>query len=876
MLSKELVNYLSLGATLLTPTRRLALRINQEFNQIRASESAAWLSPLVFSLEDWCLALWEQNESSGKITQQLLNRQQSLCRFEEIISAACQEKLLQIGSTAKMAYQAWELLHHWLMLEEKWFTPENKEEETFLIWAKTYQDWLDENEFLDNAQCAKSLLPLLMEGEKKTVILYGFEDLAPVYVYFFESLAQAGWSILSRDSSSVNDKNQQYCFGFPDQMTEYQAAASWAKKRFLAGDQQIAIVVPELIHTREMIEKVFAQTFDPLLICSPSPEINPYFNISAAQPLANYPIIQALGAFLKCGLPEFSIKDYATALNSCFAAGFEDEKYKRNQHVTYLKTLLKEKITLNECLRALEKTDNQDALKQWIGILTKIKHLQENDSSKKSVSALAENFLALLQCIGWPGERPLNSIEHQVVKRGITLLQELSYFEEIIDKPNYAKVLALWQTLANNTPFQAENKKAPIQILGILEAAGQQFSHLWVTGLHNEAWPGVTKSNPFIPLSLQQAHFIPHASPQREYDYCLKVTQRLKSAAAEVIFSYPQKDKGSDLEPSELINLTPSSYDILEDANDQSVHRCESFFLQEDNLEILQDDSAPNHHNLQSIKGNATSLAYMAACPFKAFAALRLNAKQESWPALWLQPKDRGVLLHRILDTFWQEYENQNTLKAASPEIIEDKLKLLIALNLRPFMHKEASEIYFEAEKRTLFDMIALYLDVERTRPFFRVLKTEAKAHVHLAGIDFHLRFDRIDQTIENQLILIDYKTGQFSLEDMWGERPRAPQLPLYYLASVEDRPSALMAIKLQSKGCQFEGISEVELGLPGVEPMRGELTWQDLRGYWQSQLWTLVEKFVQGDARVSPLEGPNTCQYCDYQSLCRVNERKE
>ncbi len=53
--------------------------------------------------------------------------------------------------------------------------------------------------------------------------------------------------------------------------------------------------------------------------------------------------------------------------------------------------------------------------------------------------------------------------------------------------------------------FKPEDEGAPVQVMGMLEAAGLRFDHLWIMGLHDEALPAAASPNPFLPYSLQRA-----------------------------------------------------------------------------------------------------------------------------------------------------------------------------------------------------------------------------------------------------------------------------------------------------------------------------------------------------------------------------------
>ena len=111
--------------------------------------------------------------------------------------------------------------------------------------------------------------------------------------------------------------------------------------------------------------------------------------------------------------------------------------------------------------------------------------------------------------------------------------------------------------LAGNKRFEVESPGEPIQIMGLLEAAGSRFDHLWIAGMNDEVWPARPAPNPFIPLALQRQFNLPHASPARELAFATRTSQRLLQSADEVVVSYAKADAERELAPSPLFAMLP-------------------------------------------------------------------------------------------------------------------------------------------------------------------------------------------------------------------------------------------------------------------------------------------------------------------------------
>ena len=70
---------------------------------------------------------------------------------------------------------------------------------------------------------------------------------------------------------------------------------------------------------------------------------------------------------------------------------------------------------------------------------------------------------------------------------------------------------------------------------------------------------------------------------------------------------------------------------------------------------------------------------------------------------------------------------------------------------------------YLELEELRLTSLVTEWLDYEAARVEFEVAETEVKRTVHIDGLTFDLRLDRIDRLSDGTLLVIDYKSGNVS-----------------------------------------------------------------------------------------------------------------
>jgi RecB family exonuclease len=191
---------------------------------------------------------------------------------------------------------------------------------------------------------------------------------------------------------------------------------------------------------------------------------------------------------------------------------------------------------------------------------------------------------------------------------------------------------------------------------------------------------------------------------------------------------------------------------------------------------------------------------------------------------------------------------------------------------------------YLDTERQRLLKLLRPWLDFELTRPAFAVKsREETLKDVAIGPLRLSIRVDRVDLVYGEAKadqptgeIILDYKTGAAKPADWLGERPDAPQLPLYAVVSRShcDESTTLA-------GVAFANVRAGDLGLSGyaaydgVLPKASRLKTDSFKSQvddWRAVLTTLAEDFHSGNASVTPKEYPKTCRFCDQRLLCRLN----
>ncbi|MDP8979408.1 MAG: PD-(D/E)XK nuclease family protein, partial [Acidobacteriota bacterium] len=331
------------------------------------------------------------------------------------------------------------------------------------------------------------------------------------------------------------------------------------------------------------------------------------------------------------------------------------------------------------------------------------------------------------------------------------------------------------------------------------------------------------------------------------------------------VFSCPRREQDRELAPTPL---WPSDWRQREDESIVSGWTAQIMTAGRDALETLRDARGPVANPESSQRGGTSLLRDMAACPFRAFARYRLEARplEESSPGL--TPREKGSALHKTLELIWKELGDQRRLLEMTPLELRDA----ITRGARTALDQLGPGIGRTLEQIRLESLLHDWLELEKTRAPFAVLTPETECVAEIGGLRLRTRVDRVDQLEDGRRILLDYKTGEVKTGGWSGDRPDEPQLPLYCAGSFEPLAGAAL-VQIQAGTLGFRGILADPGLLPHFKPMKldtGFLLSEQVEE-WRRVLAKLADRFVAGDAEVDPK--PNACDFCKLDALCRVKE---
>ncbi len=845
---------------LITPNQRLSAYFQA---------MPAWADFHCVPVSDWVTQTYQKlYRNSGQKLPWLLSDTQSLIVWEQIIRDFWQQSpqefsVFSYHQLANIAYEAWRLLQQWQVPLSPLLQMPSEETKAFLTWAQAFQDYCQQRHYVDSSRCVEYLLT---QCEKQPIlgaqqlIVAGFDEIPPQ----IQALLCRCSSKKLRFYQSEMQTDTVQRVALLDLEQELQTMAAWANQQVTRNPQaRIGCVIPQLSLIRDKVHRAFSKAI--------SSEAG--FNISAGESFAAYPMIDTARQILQLGPGRISLEEISTLLRSPFIGDAETEKIARAQWDVVLRKRATSELSLVSALNFAEKTSS---CPEWLAYGRAYLASCAALPTRQSPSEWARHFTAQLESFGWPGERSLTSDEYQQLQRWQALLEEFASFDLVHDDMDREQACYYLGNLTQNILFQAQTPPAPIQILGVLEAAGMLFDQLWVMGMNDQTWPQPPAPNPFIPVHIQRKFNMPHASAQRELDFSRRLTERFCHSAKQVQFSYSQFDGDLPLACSPLLQevtevaaeamLTPHPPSAPSPTRGEGIRS------------KVYEESAPPVVPGQ-VPGGTNVLKEQAACPFRAFARIRLGAAKLPPIKSTLLPQERGALLHEMLDRVWAELKDHKTLLQQSAEDLELLIARAVASALRTYNARALEPLppQFQAvESQRLQELAKEWLELEKQRPPFLVIAREAQHEVELGQLNFKLRIDRVDQLADGSQIIIDYKTGQPRIEDWFGERPDDPQLPLYCL---QDKAAidGLVFAQIRAEKLLFKGISAAEISISGVQTIAEQridpaiTTWEAFKNSQHQKLTQIAAEFQAGIARVDPKYQEQTCRQCDLHMLCRI-----
>jgi ATP-dependent helicase/nuclease subunit B len=340
-------------------------------------------------------------------------------------------------------------------------------------------------------------------------------------------------------------------------------------------------------------------------------------------------------------------------------------------------------------------------------------------------------------------------------------------------------------------------------------------------------------------------------------------------------FTYPLTNfSGSAEAPSSFWILLKSDNELPKEGH--LVHEPEATRWDE-----LQLNSEVKEEDFSEVKMSepprlsASSLTKLRKCGFIFLSEKGFFLNDPDIQDLDLSAMKSGSLLHALLEKAIQFINGDLPPDKDLQQLIEDTKVAQKISYLEGFLWEARKKSYLDLLKRFL----AFEKDWQKKFPQRKVLACEKDIQFSFKGYNFSGKVDRIDTDMDNNLVILDYKSGDSQAEN-WGSWIKNNNIQLaFYMWVLEknlvtDIPTkevvgafyfALRTMD-RSQGLSLEHSLNESKGRYSIKPDEKIQLIKD----FESLLMELLEKVKEGDFSPRPMDEVD-CFDCRWRKLCRA-----
>lgn len=722
-----------------------------------------------------------------------------------------------------------------------------------------------------NAHVTSELLDQVSQITIEHLILDGFEILSPEQSQFLAALQQNGTNIyrieipasLSEPIGTALDDEREEC--------------AWVAHRcrsLLAEQpqQRIGIVVDA-----QTDRSLLLRELDKALLPDSSITLRRGTTSVSTQgsPLKQAPLISQLLHILSLNAARPIAFEAFTILLFCpWLTGYTQERFARSRLDAEIRQKQQRHIRIRRLkfLKAAQETPALLSLAESLAAFSalKSKRLPMHQWIRHIQELL--NALGLSQYMLQNDPKPDNDEIRQVNGFRDALLS-LTAAETIVPSIDWQDAFGLLQQACSQARLAAIPVYPNIAIVSREQSTGSHWDVLLLMQMHEHSFPPAPETPALLSPTLRRQYRVPMSLSEDCTAHAHWLWQQWLRHADHIEACYARQVSDQSMLASPILRgIVMQSWH----SNKQpEVCEMESFV-------DAPDVPLPAADEPSDIRGGTAIITHQSICPFRAFAAHRLQLAplEEAEPGL--DARDKGKLIHAVLEHIWQQLKTRKALAELDVSQRSELIDKAIADAWRD-LHADADAHTRHIESRRLQSLIEIWLTQELERPEFRVESTEEKhtAILPLHGdrrFSMHFTIDRMDRDISDRRILIDYKTGQRQSVTHWlQERMREPQLPLYAVARQLSGHDAVSFAHLQrGENMGFHGLAGEDAGIKGIRVCDGKHgrpdDWDELLTQWQASIEQLATEFAQGTCRAEPLD-KQACRNCGLEAVCRIGE---
>jgi len=833
-------------AVVITASRRLARELQAAYAaQQLAAGVRSWVTPSISFWNDWCKRQLEAVADPLPLPIPVDDFSSSIL-WERCLRKHAPEDLPALSGVIRQARDAWQRLKAWnVPLADLADSARSPDEQMFAAAAADYQARLESAAWTDRDSIPRLVTGLLsnkLSSAPKAAVFAGFDRFSPAVTEVIDALTAAGCSVQTAPVPGTS--HQASVAAFADHDAEMRAAGAWAR-HILQNDAQakVAIISPALQSEADRTARMVREGLAPGWQYG-GEGLRAAVNVSYGRKLSDFPAISSALLILRWIHHGLSTREISLLLRSkCLAS---QALAGRSRLELALRRLPDRAWSAGSLLRLLEGRDESADSLAWFRGMEAVIALQQDAQHAASPAYWAGRMDSLLSAWRWPGEGALTSSEFQLINRWRDLLNELARTAIVTPQLRFHEAVQRLASLAADVIFQAEADAGVVPLMGILEAAGMEFDHLWISGMHAGLWPPAGNPSSLLSRELQKEFGLPDATPADTLLFSRRVLQRLAGCAPAVVLSWPGSDGESELAASSL--LDDMALDIYAGPGDPGWHATR--FCGAEATAIVTDDPVPAVTADESVKGGAYTVQRQSVEPFAAFVYGRLGVRRPDAIESGIAPGVRGDIIHNALHTLFAGCPSQADVRNWDAENLEQRLGSAIDSALADHLrHADKTHMrLLGLERARLFRLLRSFVSAEIERPAYVVVDVEKCVDSAACGVRLKLRIDRIDRLADGSLLVIDYKTGRpKNLLNRDGD-PLDLQL-VVYADVLQETVGGLALINIDSRSISYKGTGgSVEWDVARQDE------WPQRLYAWRGEVHRALREIAAGDVRINLL----------------------
>ena len=334
----------------------------------------------------------------------------------------------------------------------------------------------------------------------REILLIGFDRRSPAQLNLIDAARAAGTTV--KEGAPQPKTASLRLVVAQDQRDEIVTCAWWLRRAVEENPlASIAVIVQGAEEMRGDIHRIFRAVLMPESTGIETSQAMP-FEFSLGVPLATVPLVKAALLELRWLVEPLEQPEISWLIASGFLAADGEDLLEMAQFDAELRTQrqLATEVSLEQFLRYSPRKSS-NTFRQFRSRLQALRRGAESEgvSDRRRTFpewvAVAE---ALLKLLHWPGARTLESVEFQARARWQRLLSEVAALGFDAANANWAEFVTVLDRYATETIFASESSSAPVQIMGPLESAGQEFDALWFLGADDRHWPTAGQPSPAL------------------------------------------------------------------------------------------------------------------------------------------------------------------------------------------------------------------------------------------------------------------------------------------------------------------------------------------------------------------------------------------